>query len=350
MNATPILTYLEHLFRDAGVVELRHQIAGRWETTWHAEAEDLFAMARAKREAGNLFTSLNHVSTIPPGPVTNDAVDRYCRLLFDFDPEREKDTSSTDTEVADAKERALGLRRHLSAHGWPMPAIAMSGNGVHLQYRAALPNTDEVRTQLTAIYTGLHERFDDDVVRFDRTVRNPGRICTLYGSTKRKGQPTEDRPHRHSWILIPPDWRQVSAKQVERLANTYAKKPTEMQRVGRSEGAGATIAGGAGDYASLDVVGLFQAHGLYVGWLRDHVHGVRCPWSGLHTQASPANGGDTVIFEQDGSWPGFFCHHSHCVGRNIRDVIALWPDADRFCTRTFVKNTGNRFQSGVRHV
>ena len=43
--------------------------------------------------------------------------------------------------------------------------------------------------------------------------------------------------------------------------------------------------------------------------------------SGLHTSVSPRSGSDSIIFEADHSWPGFFCHHDHCSDRNIRDVI-----------------------------
>ena len=92
---------------------------------------------------------------------------------------------------------------------------------------------------------------------------------------------------------------------------------------------------GAGCYNSLDVVAWFSAHGLYVGQLRSGVHGVRCPWSEDHTAPPRGDGGDCVIFDPDGSWPGFHCKHGHCADRNIRDVMALFGDADNFCMNTW---------------
>jgi hypothetical protein len=351
MKITSTRDYIAQLLRDAGRVELRHQIDGRWDTTWHADAEGLLTTARSKADAGNLFTSLNHVGTWRQDPLANDDVDRYARILFDLDPERPAGTASTDDELAEARTRAIGLRRHLSGHGWPIPAIARSGNGFHLQYRCALPNTAETREQLAVIYAGLAKRHGDDVVMFDRSVRNPGRICVLYGSTKRKGESTADRPHRKSAISIPFAWDQVRAHQIDKLANVYAKEPAPKPRVDRSTAADATIAKGEGLYATLDVVALFEAHGAYVQQLGGHVHGVRCPWSDEHSTKSPANGADTVIFEADDSWPGFHCKHSHCADRNIRDLIAIWPDADRYCRAPFKsKRLDSKSSGGQAHV
>ncbi len=343
------LTYLDHLFRDAGWVELRHQNEQGWATSWHATAEELLETARLKAGHGNLFTSLNHVSACPDGAICNDHVDRHVRLLFDFDPARPSGMPSTEIELQAACQRATEVQRHLSGHGWPVPAVAVSGNGYHLQYRTALPNTPVVREQLSVIYAGLHRLFDDDVVSFDRSVRNPGRICTLYGSYKRKGKATAERPHRKSSIVIPRDWRQVRPRQIDQLANLYAKIATDSRVEEGTGGLGASFRPGQGDYRTLDVVAFFKAHGAYVRHLGGNVHGVRCPWSHEHSSPSPRDGSDTVTFEPDGRWAGFACKHAHCSGRNIKDVIAIWPDVDQFCSRAFGRSTGNISSRGVRN-
>jgi hypothetical protein len=92
---------------------------------------------------------------------------------------------------------------------------------------------------------------------------------------------------------------------------------------------------GTGDYRTLDIVALFQAHGLYRRQLEDHTHAVRCPWASEHTVKGGSS--DTVIFEARDGWPGFYCHHAHCQERGIKDVIALFGDVDRFCARQFEK-------------
>lgn len=332
---TPTRDYLVALLRDAGRVELRHQAQKRWTTSWHTDPDDLLATARQNAFAGNLFTSLNHVCTCSDAPIGNDDIDRFVRLFVDLDPARPTGAASTDKELAAARSRAVDLRRHLVGHGWPPPSVAMSGNGYHLQFRTALPNTSATREQLAAIYTGLNRRFGDDVVSFDRSVRNPGRICTLYGSVKRKGVATAERPHRKSHIVIPREWRQVHPRTVETLANIYTKENHSKRAQRPQARAGETFAHGAGDYGSLDVVAWFQAHGAYVRHITGNVHGVRCPWSQEHNSPSPADAGDTVIFEADGSWPGFHCKHMHCSDRTIRDAITLWSDADQFCRRAY---------------
>lgn len=340
--------YLDWLMRDAGLVELCQVDGRKLDVGWYDKADALLHDARTMARTGNLFTTLNRID--PDGlraylaarregdpdkilRTPDEVVTRFARLFFDFDPERPKDTSSTDGELAEAEARARGLARRLGALGWPAPAIAMSGNGWHLQYRTALPNNAETKAQLKAIYDGLHGEFSDDVVTFDRSVRNPARLCALYGSVKRKGPSTPERPHRKSIVQIPRDWQQVHPRQVAALADHFARQAPQRPLEPHRSPAERFTGSGRGDYARLDVVAWFTAHGLYRGHIRDHVHAVACPWSDEHTTTSPP--GDTVIFEADGGWPGFDCKHAHCSGRTIRDVLALWGDADQFCAADF---------------
>jgi hypothetical protein len=77
------------------------------------------------------------------------------------------------------------------------------------------------------------------------------------------------------------------------------------------------------------VVAWFASHGIYRGHIEGKVHAVLCPWREEHT--TPPGRSDTVVFEADGGWPGFYCHHAHCAGRGIRDVMQALGDADAFC-------------------
>lgn len=342
-------TYLDRLISDCGTVELCHMAHGRPWPTWHSTTDSLLATASRVSDSGNLFTTLAridpaaldlHLASRQGNQVarTPDAcIQRYTRLFFDFDPERPKGQASTDSELAAAQTRATGLVRKLAALDWPQPLVAMSGNGWHVQFRTALPNNAETAEQLKLIYAGLHGEFSDDEVMFDRAVRNPARLCCLYGSVKRKGINHPERPHRRATCQVPSDWRQVHPRQVEGLANLYARQAAPIGPRATTRPVVALPEGGKGEYASLDVVAWFAAHGAYVGRLSGHVHGVTCPWSEEHSTPSPKNGGDCVIFEGDGvDWPGFHCKHSHCQGRDVRDVLTLWGDADGFCSAAFV--------------
>lgn len=92
---------------------------------------------------------------------------------------------------------------------------------------------------------------------------------------------------------------------------------------------------GEGNYSTLDVVAWFTAHGCYGKPMGGKLHAVDCPWKHEHTQDSAASHSDTVVMESEGEgtklWPQFKCLHAHCVDRGIKDVLALWGDADAFC-------------------
>jgi len=329
--------FLNWHFRDNKFAELRHQTPVGWISFWYDNQEDLIHKANELSPVGNLFLNLNRPFEITNKPVTNDDIKLHTRLLFDFDPVRPKSTSSTVEELEDARELAIKLIKHLTALGWPAPLKAISGNGAHVQYRAPLPNNAETKAILKSIYTGLQKEFTTESVEFDPTVRNAGRISTLYGSIKRKGISTKERPHRPSIASIPSDWKQVSPKLVESLANYYEKrssshykpKVTLPQRQVGKRSTNVT----KGDYTTLDVVAMFNAHGLYLQQVETEKHYVTCPWIGEHSSTGPK---DTVIWEASGNqWPTFHCSHSHCDGRNIADVLQLFSDADSFCSQEY---------------
>src|SRR5262249_21309443 len=76
-------------------------------------------------------------NTPTPGiaQTTRDADVLSRRWLFvDVDPERPTNTSATDAEKALARAKALAVRDHLRALGWPEPLLCDSGNGFHLLY------------------------------------------------------------------------------------------------------------------------------------------------------------------------------------------------------------------------
>jgi hypothetical protein len=170
-------------------------------------------------------------------------------------------------------------------------------------------------------------------VIFDPKVRNPGRIWRAYGTVNRKGLATPERPHRMATVSLPSRWEGVSPRQVNGLANSYARQsPPTRSRSPVDQ----RIVMGAGDYRTLDVVSWMSAHGAYKRQIGRKKHAVRCPWCEEHSTPDEPGGTDTVVWEAfDACWPRFCCSHAHCEGRSIADVMALWGDADRFCARAF---------------
>lgn len=314
--------YYRRLLADNGRVEVRHHDGRRWQSYWHGDEEGLLGRLRACYRVGDLYTSLNAPKLGMPGdggPIKNDDVAWITRLPFDFDPVRPKDTPATLDMLEDALDRRGAFLGLLGAFSWGIPLLAMSGNGYHAQFRARLPNNPETRAMLDEIYLGLKPELSDDVVTFDVSVRNAGRIFRAYGSINRKGG-----GDRRSTVWIPPRWQQLGQADVERAASYYARKRPQV--VDRKPGPAIT---GKGDYTTLAIMPWLETNGLYLYRAGPSKHAIKCPWEDEHTTTTSRS--STVVFENPGKWPAFHCSHSHCAGRNIRDLMALLGDADRFC-------------------
>lgn len=91
-----------------------------------------------------------------------------------------------------------------------------------------------------------------------------------------------------------------------------------------------------GDFTTLDVVQLFEAHDSYIkAGSEPGLHIVVCPWINEHTKQKI----DTATCVKEGSpgrqWPSFQCFHSHCAGRTMKDVLEVWTDAGKYCERAW---------------
>ncbi|MFB3106966.1 MAG: hypothetical protein ACE1ZA_18850 [Pseudomonadales bacterium] len=330
--------YLQALFHDCGVVELR--LLGKRIRSGLFDSLDALAGAAFCLD-GNLYTTLNapkpRVVSNRLGPDGRSALKDQdmawiVRLPFDFDPVRPIDTPSTDEELKATYDTRGRLLAFLDAIGWPDPLMALSGNGYHLQYRLKLPANDETRQLLRGIYAGLAREFTTERARFDQSIHNPSRIFRLYGTLNRKGTATPDRPHRLTNCWVPDNWQIVTRAQLEDLGQRLAPPPRKCAPVVR------VAVNGQGDYRTLDVVAWFQSHGLYKRPSPDPgKHYVTCPWLSEHSSTDHPMKTDTVVWEATENWPTYHCSHDHCQDRGIIDVMKLWGDADRFCLRQWEK-------------
>jgi len=126
-------------------------------------------------------------------------------VIVDIDPRRPAGISATDAEKQAALQCAEGIRQDLARKGWPEPLVCMSGNGAYLIYRIDLPNTAESADLIRNLLQTLAQRYDTDAVEIDTSVYNAARIVKVIGTTARKGDPTDDRPHRRSRIVCQPE-------------------------------------------------------------------------------------------------------------------------------------------------
>lgn len=334
-----VYEYLEHTIRDCGMVEIRHNIRGRWESGLFNDMSPLLRAIEPRLVEGALYSTLNRPTPRPvanafgSAPLKNEDMEFIRRIPFDFDPIRPAGVSSSDIELEAAIECRNVVVNAMLSLGWPMPATALSGNGAHAVWRCSLKADERWTRAAQVIYSQIKSQFADMFearqVQFDTCVRNPGRILRLYGTVNRKGEHTVERPHRLASVRIPPTWQNVTAAQVKRLTDNWAPAYQREVKQARSD----QRITGQGDYSTLNVVDWFRAKGMYEKPAGYQVHSVKCPWEDEHS--THGDHADTVVFENPGSWPGFYCHHAHCTGRNIRDVMVAFGDADAYCAASW---------------
>ena len=313
---------------DNELFEIRcHESDRRIHSGYFRNADTAFEALRALNPAsGNIYITLNHIndSCYSRGqrdrfitnakPTTSDTdIDGYEYLFVDADPRRPAGVSSTDDQLAKAKEIGNQVYVFMKNLGFNDPVTAMSGNGIHLLYRIRLKNTDENKKLIQKCLTVLDMFFSNDDVAIDTANFNPARICKLYGTMARKGSNTPDRPHRMSHMLsegcnTPTD--KVYLKKLSELLPA-PEKPQKYNRYNPQE---------------FDLEGWLIKYGLRyrkAGYSEGTKYILdQCPFDGTHT------GKDACIFQSRSGAIGFHCFHNSCSDKTWHDVRLLFePDA-----------------------
>lgn len=243
-------------------------------------------------------------------------------LLIDADPRRPSGISATDSEHQAAHERALVVERHLSALGWPEPVRADSGNGAHLLYQVEMPADKPALDLVAAVLKALDAKFSDGTVDIDTSVANAARITKFYGTMTRKGDNTDDRPHRRSSLIsVPDDLTPVSVEQLQDLAAEMAK-PERPTPAARSEGIPKEQRG------AFDVVEFLTRNHLEVKREQSWNGGTRwvlevCPWNADHTDDS------AFIVQHASGAVSAGCQHKSCAGKDWQALKDLFPLPER---------------------
>lgn len=155
-----------------------------------------------------------YANQLTPGEATSDRdILRRARLLLDFDPRRPAECSSTDEEKATAWDLVCQVTTALEADGWPAPTIVDSGNGYHCHYAIDLPAADG--GLVAGFLKGISERFSTPAVDIDTKVGNASRICKVPGTIASKGENTDERPHRTSFLISASDMQVVPREKLE---------------------------------------------------------------------------------------------------------------------------------------
>jgi hypothetical protein len=214
-----ILAAANALFKDQ-VVELRVLFTSKRVDSGYFDDMGMLAEAAAAydrmRDVKGIYVTLNPVQPeilhraknrvlqrAGAGTATTDKDILERRLiLIDVDGAgRPAGISATGGELRKSKDKASAIGRFLAGKGFPDPFAGMSGNGYHLLYPACLPNDGESRDLVKRGLEALSLIFDDEDTKIDTSVFNAARITKLYGTMARKGDDTDERPHRRAAFL-----------------------------------------------------------------------------------------------------------------------------------------------------
>ncbi|SAI87041.1 hypothetical protein MBBA_0153 [Methanoculleus bourgensis] len=223
-------------------------------------------------------------------------------LPVDIDPVRPSGVSSTDGEHEAALDAAGRIAAYLAEQGFGDPVRADSGNGAHLLYRIDLPNDEAATEVVKGALATLDALFSNDVITVDTANYNAARIWKLYGTMSRKGDSTQERPHRRAKILAaPPEMKVVPLERLQHLAELFPRDEPPKKSSG------------------IDLAAWLAEHGIAVRSTRPWQGGTlyvlaECPFSGAHR-----DGAFAIQFANGAIFAG--CHHASCGGGAQR-----WPE------------------------
>jgi len=262
---------------------------------------------------------------------TSDKEIAFIRWLpIDLDPKRPSGISSTDDEL----KKAITLRNKIYKYlvnelKWPPGIPAVSGNGAHLVFKLdpaiEIKNRDNVSDdpgpqEIKQCLLALAHKFGSKEVDVDISVFNPARIWKLYGTSARKGDHTDLRPHRKSYIerkflKTTPDHSQVIGadeklrKALAVMAPKDAETEDEYQRSDKSQKS-QPRASQETDLGEFDVEKYLTAHGITFNVKH---RGDRTLYRLDHCLFDPSHGkNDAYIQRTPGSPLIYHCSHQSC--------------------------------------
>ena len=195
------------------VIELRAIRSGRTESLLFLSSEFKSTEARQREferiahdlNAGgkNIYVVMNTIrDDFCSGSAKDTDIEHRDWLLIDIDRAESAKCPATDEEINAAVELGDRVGEFMTRKGWEEPLRIMSGNGCHLYYRLnALQNDDQSKVLLKSLISGLGDKFDNNVVKIDRSVFNASRITKVVGTTAFKGQSSKDRPYRKARLI-----------------------------------------------------------------------------------------------------------------------------------------------------
>jgi len=320
-----IATQCKRLLPEGAVTELRIiDKLGRITAGYFDNSDALAKAAASQEQAQGVYFVFNEINPdllarannrLVPGlkTLTRDSDITSIRYLpVDIDAERPAGISATHTEHETALAAARSIRDYLVQNiGVPANAVILgdSGNGAHIMVRCDMPPGDASRDIINRCLKGLAAKFDTDDVHVDTSVGNQARIWKLPGTWARKGDSTEDRPHRQARLIEVPDTLIATPKEtLQKLAELAPVEPETRKDNGQrpiSE--------------LFDLEGWLSKHGIEVKSAVPYRGGTRyiinqCPFVENHGARS-----DVAVFQGADGQLGFKCQHPSCQNMHWQD-------------------------------
>jgi hypothetical protein len=249
-----------------------------------------------------------------PAATTCDAdVAWYSWLPVDFDPVRPSGVSATDAEKIKALEVMERVAAFFADQG-VTTVCADSGNGYHLLIPVQLGVKDA--PLVARVLAALDERYSTDEAKIDRVNFNPSRIFKVYGTVARKGEASEERPHRAARLLSIPNAIPVCASRelLEKIAS--AAPPAPEKKIGKKAAAG-----------DLGMIAMKMEEFLAEGKVEhgprlDYKEGFKwllhtCPFNPEHVAPS------IIVTVADNGAMDFKCSHNSCFDK-------VWSDFRKY--------------------
>jgi hypothetical protein len=260
-------------------------------------------------KSGLLARSANRYIEGPAATTSDADVAWYSWLPIDCDPVRPSGVSATDAE----KEKALEVMERVGSffrEQGVTPVCADSGNGYHLLVAMQLGVKDA--PLVASVLAALDERFSTEDAKIDRVNFNPARIFKVYGTVARKGEASEERPHRAARLLSMPDTIPTCASRELLETIAAAAAPAREKKKGKKAETEdiEKIAAKVEEFLSEGKV----EHGSRLDykdgfkWLLE-----KCPFNPEHVAPS------IIVTVGENGAMGFRCSHNSCFDK-------LWLD------------------------
>jgi len=275
-------------------------------TTLHACVPELLSRYANRLEQQAKLTTSDHEMAF------------FSLFPVDVDPERPSGIASTRAELETARENVLQVDALFDALGIPY-LRAMSGNGYHrLVLMERLAVTDESIEAFKGLGDIVASHFGTDT-----TIYNPSRIWKLYGTTTRKGDSTNERPHRTAKIEFPDEVQRIAFAELQEKLLAELKVEPSIDVPSSVPSSNPSPSRSTPDMTLkewLDQWNIPYTEKAYKGGTK---YQLDCPFDPSHT--SP----DAVCYEATGGW-AFKCSHNSCASYAWQDFKAkVAPDTGK---------------------